>query len=289
MWRPRRTITPSRPTTTRAGSTGAGSATGSDRTEISSARPGSSSSSTGGKRGSSCAAATVTSRTTAPSSRSAATCPMQPRSAPRSLMVTKAPRSNAAPGTAGSDGSGRPARCASSVARASASSAARSAAVSSGAAMVRLSAADRVGTVQLLVQQHPRQLVREGEPRQAPHPFRLAEHRLRKRLSATDRERHVASVLFPARRPVRNLRGGPLPPPLRQRHEARAVGNRPENPRLVLYLALFHLRVVPEPLQVSVTGRPERRVLHAAHRDDAITHQAYIPRSRCIAATRSTA
>src|SRR5216110_2812207 len=126
MSRSRRTIKPSRPTTTRSASTGAGSSVRSDSTEISRARDGSSSRLTGAKRGSSRAAATAISRTTAPSSRSAAMWPMQPRSAPRSVRVTKAPRFSAAPGTAHTGGSGRPSRCASSVARASPSSAARS-------------------------------------------------------------------------------------------------------------------------------------------------------------------
>src|SRR6185503_15360398 len=75
----------------------------------------------------------------------------------------------------------------------------------------------------------------------------------------------------------------------RQRDEARVLGDRPEDPRLVLHLPLLDLGVVAQPVEIRLTSRPERRVFHAAHRDDAVTHQAYIPRSRCIAATRSTA
>src|SRR6266702_785077 len=74
-----------------------------------------------------------------------------------------------------------------------------------------------------------------------------------------------------------------------QRDEARALGNRPQDPRLILHLMLLDLRVVAQPLQILVTHGAERGVLHAPHRDDAVAHHAYMPRNRCIAATRSTA
>src|SRR2546422_3842354 len=63
------------------------------------------------------------------------------RRPPRSTLFpyTTLFRSRAAPGEPGSDGSGRPARCATRVARARRSSAARSAAVNSGSAMIRRS------------------------------------------------------------------------------------------------------------------------------------------------------
>src|SRR5438046_2716846 len=69
----------------------------------------------------------------------------------------------------------------------------------------------------------------------------------------------------------------------------RALGERLEDSRLVPHFPLRHLRIAPQSLEIPVTRRPERRVPHAAHRDDVIAHQAYIPRSRCIAATRSIA
>src|SRR2546426_973061 len=225
MWRPRRTISPSRPTTMPVDSTGGGSGTGSDSTEISSATSGSSSGATGGKRGSSCAAATVISRTTAPRSRSAAMWPIHPRTAPRSEIVPTAPRFNPAPATAGTGGSGRPARWASSVPRASSSNAALSAAVSSGSAMVRLSAADRVGPVQLLVQEDARQLVRQRQQGKAPHPLRAPERRPRQPVGAADGERHVPGIQLPARRPLGELLRRPLVPGPRQRHEARPLGD----------------------------------------------------------------
>src|SRR5207302_403330 len=291
IWRPRRTIRPSRPITMRAGSTGSrGSGAAAVNTEISRARRGSSSGSTGGKRGSSRAAATVISRTTSPSGRSSATWPTQPRSAPPvSMMVTNAPRLRAAPGEPGRDGRGRPARCATSVARARCSSATRSAAVNSGSAMIRLPATDRVRPIQLLVQDDARQLVWKREARQAPDPLGAAQHRRRQGFGAAQGEGHVAPLKLPAGGPVRQLGGRPLVPLLRQRDEARALGNCVENSRLGLHFPLLHRRVTPQPLEVSVTRRPQRRVPHAAHRDDVIAHQAYIPRSRCIAATRSIA
>src|SRR3989449_2063678 len=97
--------------------------------------------------------------------------PMQPRSAPRSVRVTKAPRFSAAPGTPPAGGRGRSSRCASSVARARPRSAARSAGVSSGSAMVGFPPADGVRAVQLLEHDHPGQLVRERQPGEAPGAF----------------------------------------------------------------------------------------------------------------------
>src|SRR5256885_50649 len=85
------------------------------------------------------------------------------------------------------------------------------------------------------------------------------------------------------------LLGRPLLSGLGQCDEARALGHPLEDSRLVLHFPFLEPRVVAQALEVPVTGRAERRVPHAAHRDDAIAHQAYIPRSRCIAATRSTA
>src|SRR2546426_1018530 len=163
------------------------------------------------------------------------------------------------------------------------------AAVNSGSPMVRLPPADGVGTIQLLVQDDARQLVREREAGEAPDALGLVQHRRRQRCGAAQGERHVPSLQLPAGRPVRQLTRRALLPLFRQRDEARALGNRLEDSRLVLQFPLFHLRIAPQPLEIPVTCRPERRVPHAAHRDDVITHQAYIPRSRCIAATRSIA
>src|SRR2546422_162669 len=134
-----------------------------------------------------------------------------------------------------------------------------------------------------------RQLVWKREARQAPDPLGPAQHRRRQGFGAAQGERHVAPLQLPAGGPVRQLGGRPLVSLLRQRDEARALGNCVENSRLGLHFPLLHLRVTPQPLEVSVTRRPQRRVPHAAHRDDVIAHQAYIPRSRCIAATRSIA
>src|SRR5712691_4488854 len=114
-------------------------------------------------------------------------------------------------------------------------------------------------------------------------------HVSRERLRAAQREGHVAAVQLPARRPIGELLGRPLLSGLRQCDEARALGHPLEDSRLVLHFPFVEPRVVAQALEVPVTGRAERRVPHAAHRDDAIAHQAYIPRSRCIAATRSTA
>src|SRR2546426_2926407 len=249
---------PSRPATTRAGSTGVrGSGAADVNTEISSARRGSSSGVTGAKRGSSRAAATVISRTTSPSGRSSAMRPTHPRSAPASGMVTKAPRPRAAPGTSGRGGSSRPARCAASVARAKRSSAARSAAVNSGSPMVRLPPADGVGTIQLLVQDDARQLVREREAGEAPDALGLVQHWRRQRCGAAQGERHVPSLQLPAGRPVRQLTRRALLPLFRQRDEARALGNRLEDSRLVLQFPLLHLRIAPQPLEIPVTCRSE--------------------------------
>src|SRR5438132_3125762 len=286
--RPRRTISPSRPITSRTGSTGANAA-GWRSTEISSVSAGNSSAVIGGKRGSSRAAATVISRTTAPSRRSAARRPRQPRSAPATRIVTNAPARRPHRASSGSGGSARPARSASSEARARSSNRLRSSGVSSAPAMVGLPPPDRVGPAELLIQEHARQLVREGEPREAPEALRLVEDHLRERLRPADGERHVAAVHLPPGRPVGELARGPLLAPLRERDEARPLGPRREEWRLVLHLPLLDPRVAPQPVEVLVTSRPERRILDAAYRDDVIAHQAYIPRSRCIAATRPTA
>src|SRR6266566_4003711 len=216
---------------------------------------------------------------------------MQPRRSwvSRSSSETNAPRRNATPGTSGNSGGARPQSAASMARRASASSAARSAGVSSGSAMVWLSATDRMGAIELLVQNHACHLVRQGELRQAPQPLRLAQDLVRQRIGAADREDHVAPVHVPLFRPLRELDRGPFVAATRQRDEARALGNRSQDPRLILHLMLLDLRVVPQPLQILVTHGAERGVLHAPHRDDAVAHHAYMPRNRCIAATRSTA
>src|SRR6266480_4446875 len=201
---------------------------------------------------------------------------MQPRNAPRSVRVTNAPRFSAAPGTAHTGGSGRPARCASSVARASSNSAARSAGVSSGSAMVGFPPTDGVRAVQLLVHQYPGQLVRERQAGQAPRPLGGLQDGGRERTRAADREGHVPALLVPARRPVRELLGGPLLSRFGQRDEARTLGQSLEDSRLVLHFPLLDPCVAPQAVDVPVTGRAERRVPHAAHRDDTVAHQAYV-------------
>src|SRR5205807_10422157 len=111
----------------------------------------------------------------------------------------------------------------------------------------------------------------------------------RERIRAADREGHVPTLQVPARRPVGQLLGGPQLSRVGQRDEARALGHSLEDSRFVLHFPLLDPGVAAQALEVPVTGRAERRVPHAAHRDDTVAHQAYIPRSRCIAATRSTA
>src|SRR5207237_10493127 len=108
-------------------------------------------------------------------------------------------------------------------------------------------------------------------------------------VGAADRQSDVAAVRLPLRRPVRELCGCPRLPPVTERDEAGALGDGLEDSRLVLYFPLLDPRVALHPPEVLVTGRAERRISDAAHRDDPVAHQAYIPRSRCIPATRSTA
>src|SRR3989449_772908 len=155
--------------------------------------------------------------------------------------------------------------------------------------MVGLPPADRVGAVELLKEDPPRRLVREGEVGPAPALPRPPPPGLGKGVGSAAGERHLASVSLPARRPLGEVGRAPLLTAPRQRDEARPLGHRRQDSRLVLHLPLLDPRVAPQPVEVLVTSRPERRILDAAHRDDAIAHQAYIPRSRCIAATRSTA
>src|SRR5438270_11027645 len=83
--------------------------------------------------------------------------------------------------------------------RASASSAARSAGVKqrSGSAMILLSAADRVRAIQLLVQHHARQLVRQGQRSQAPAALGTVEHIVRQAVRVANYERDVAALHFP--------------------------------------------------------------------------------------------
>src|SRR6266571_1841446 len=214
---------------------------------------------------------------------------MQPRSAPSASSVTNAPRRSAAPGTSGTAGSGQPVAQASTAPRARRNRAARSAAVSSGAAMVRLSPPDGVGTVELLVDDHASQLVRQGQGAETPDVVRARENGLGKRIGTADRQHDVPPLPLPAGGTLGQIPGRPRLAAARKRDEAGSVGDHPREPRLVFHLGFLGLRVVPQAAQVLVTRRPERRILHAAHRDDAIVHQAYIPRSRCIAATRSTA
>ncbi len=214
---------------------------------------------------------------------------MQPRRAPSASSVTNAARRNATPGMSGTAGSGQPAAQASTARRARRRRAARSAAVSSGAAMVRLSPPDGVGAVELLVHDHASQLVRQRQGPETPDFVSPRDERLGKRLRTADRQHDVPLVTLPPRGTLGQVPGRPRLAAAGKRNEARSVGDRPREPRLVFYLGLLGLRVMPQATQVFVTRRPERRVLHAAHRDDAIVHQAYIPRSRCIAATRSTA
>src|SRR5439155_17541444 len=161
--------------------------------------------------------------------------------------------------------------------------------VSSGSAMVGFPPANGVRAIQLLVHHDPRELVWEREAGQTPRPLRVLQHVGRHALPAADRERDLPTVHLPPRRPLGQLPGRPLFSRFRKRDEVRALGHPLEDSRLVLHFPLLDPRVASQPLEVPVTRRAERRVPHAAHRNDTVAHPAYIPRSRCIAATRSTA
>src|SRR5467141_62994 len=251
--RPRRTSRPSRPITKRHRSD-VSTSTGSSSTEISIRNADSSSSRTGGNRGSERAAETATFRMISPSGRSPRMWPMQPRRscASCSSSVTNAPRRNRAPGTSGSRGGGHPVRAAWMALRARASSAARSAGVrqGSGSAMILLSAADRVRTIQLLVQDHARELVRQGQRPQAPAAFGAVEHVLRKAVRVADHERDVAALHLPATDELGELGRAPALTTLGQRDHPRILGYaRP------CHFEFLDLGVVPDPAQVVVTGR----------------------------------
>src|SRR5688572_21681204 len=97
------------------------------------------------------------------------------RSPPGWWRDTNAPRRCLASGVSGMRGSGgRPPASAASIApRANASSARPS-----GPSMVFLAAADRVGSIELLVDDHTRQLMREGQRPEAPAPLGALQHAL---------------------------------------------------------------------------------------------------------------
>src|SRR6266568_3991802 len=213
---------------------------------------------------------------------------MQPRrSCPsRCSSVTKAPRRSPTPGTPGNPGGGRPLSAASMALRANASSAARSVAVSSGSSMVLLSAPDGVRTIELLVHDNAGELMGQCQRSQTPGAFGLAQKIRWKPVSAADHERDIATFHLPASHQLGELLRGPRLAAVRQRDDARILRDARR-----CHFPFLDFGVVADPAQVLVTGRPERRALHAAasQGDDAIAHQAYMPRNRCIPATRSTA
>src|SRR5262245_40942632 len=243
--------------------------TGVPRTEISICRPGSSPISTGGNRVSDRAAETATCRITSPSGRSPRTWPMHPRrSPPRSCSDTNAPRRSLATGMSGIGGAGAPARFAAIAPRANASSARLS-----GASMVLLSAPNRVGAIELLVDDDARKLVRQRQRPETPGALGAAQDLRRQPVMVPDDERDVAAFQLPAADQLGELRGAPRLAPLRQRDHARILGN----PRHA-HFAFLDLSVMLDPAQVFVTGRPERSALHPrappAQGDEAIPHQA---------------
>src|SRR5258708_4794835 len=120
--------------------------------------------------------------------------------------------------------------------------------------MVRLSAPDGVGAIQLLVYDDPRQLVRRRERRQTPHPFGPRQHVRGQRVGAADGEGHVPRLQLPARRLLGERGRTPALAAARECHEARAVGNRPEDPRLVLDLQRLDPRVMPQPALAKMSG-----------------------------------
>src|SRR5260370_17127523 len=162
-------------------------------------------------------------------------------------MVTNAPRWSSTPGTAGTGGRGRPASRAASVARGRAPSAARSGAVRSRSPMGRLSPADGVGAVQLLVQDDSCQLMRQREGGEAPDPFRPLQRGGRQPVGAAQCERDVATVPLPAGGPVGQLARGPLVSLLRQRDETQFLSHCPQEARLLLHFPPLHPPLPPAP------------------------------------------
>ena len=109
--------------------------------------------------------------------------------------------------------------------------------------MVRLPAPDRVRPVQLLVDDDARQFMRQREPAETPQTLRFAQNVVRQGLRAADRKRDVPPIHFPPPRPFRELTRRPFLAAAGQRHEARALGHRPENPRLVFDFASYIVAV----------------------------------------------
>src|SRR5712692_421402 len=132
---------------------------------------------------------------------------MQPRRtwASCSSRVTNAPRRSDAPGTRGKGGGANPASAASIAQRANASSAARSAAVNSGSAMVWLPTTNGVGAIELLVNDHPRQLVRQRQWTEAPDSLGAAENLLGQSVRVPDDECDIARIALPVRRELSEL------------------------------------------------------------------------------------
>src|SRR2546428_6997227 len=133
--------------------------------------------------------------------------------------------------------------------------------------MVLLSATDRVGAIELFVQHHASQLVRQGQRSQAPATFGAVQHGVRKPVRAADHERDVAAFHLPPTYELRELGRGPALTSLCQRDYPRILGDA-----RLRHFQFLDFGVVPDPAQVVVTGRPERRALHAAaaQSDDAI-------------------
>src|SRR3979490_494046 len=125
--------------------------------------------------------------------------------------------------------------------------------------MVLLSAADRVRAIQLLVQDYPRELVWQGERSQAPAAFGAVQQVVRQAVSVADHERDVAALHLPATDELGELGRAPALPSLRQRDHPRILGDARRGA-----FSFLDLGVVPDPAQVVVTRRPERRALHAA-------------------------
>src|SRR5207247_8822677 len=111
---------------------------------------------------------------------------------------------------------------------------------------------------ELLVDNHPRQLVRQRQWAEAPDPLGAAENLLGQSVGAPDDECHIARIALPLSRELGQLLRRPCFAVARQCNEARIL--RGWDSRLLRF-PLLDLRVVAAPAQRGLFGRSPCAVL----------------------------
>src|SRR2546430_7842376 len=146
--------------------------------------------------------------------------------------------------------------------------------------MVWLPTTNRVGAIELLIDNHPRQLVRQRQWTEAPDPLGAAENLLGQSVGVPDDECDIARIALPLSCELGELLRRPCFAVAGQCNEARIL--RGWDSRL-FHFPLLDFRVVAATAPRVGAGPPEPPGFHAgsAGGHPRLTAQAYIPPRRC--------